>query len=269
MLVDSHCHLVSYKYDEEELSEIISRAEASGISKMVTLATSVDDCPKHLALAQAHSSVFCCIGIHPCDVHETPDNYLDLITPYAQDENCVAIGETGLDYYHPAPEGWTQEDYHQRQRDLLEQHFELASTLNKNIVIHTRDRSGTASLDDALKIYARWNDTVQAVFHCFLGPLDNAKHIFELGGLISFTGIATFKSAKDCLAAAVSAEKGTFMVETDAPYLAPTPYRGKRCEPAYTRNTAEFIANARGESLEKFAQHTTQTANSFYKFKKS
>ncbi|MDB9741790.1 TatD family hydrolase [Akkermansiaceae bacterium] len=264
MIIDSHCHLVSYKYEEGEIKSILERAQQAGVEKLVTLATNLEDAPKHLALTEQFDPIYACIGIHPCDVAECPDDYMTQLTRYAEHPKCVAIGETGLDYFHPAPEGWTEETYHARQREFLEAHFALAAKLKKNIVIHTRDKTGKASLNDCLDIYAKWSDKVQAVFHCFLGPLENADKIFELGGIISFTGIATFKSATDCSEAAKLAPKGKFMLETDSPYLAPAPNRGKRCEPAYTADTAKHIAALRNESLEDLAAHTSATAEKFY-----
>ncbi|SHJ99859.1 TatD DNase family protein [Rubritalea squalenifaciens DSM 18772] len=265
-MIDSHCHLASHKFSNEELPDIIARAEANGVTRMVTLATCLEDAKTNIAISEKFPQVFTAIGIHPCDVHETPDNYLVELHTLASHQKCVAIGETGLDYYHPAPDGWSADDYHQRQRDFLRQHFELAKELGKNVVIHTRDRSGKQSMDDAIAIYREFAHDVKAVFHCFLGPLENASEIFELGGYISFTGIATFKSAKDCIQAAVDAPAGRFMVETDSPYLAPTPYRGKRNEPAYTLHTAEAIAASRGETLHELNQHTNATAQEFFKF---
>jgi TatD DNase family protein len=178
----------------------------------------------------------------------------------------AAIGETGLDYYHPAPDGWTDETYHQRQRDFLRDHFNLASELGLNVVIHTRDRTGDASFADALRIYEPFAPAVRAVFHCFPGPFEQARRVLDLGGLVSFTGIATFKNAAEVLDAAVKCPAGTFMVETDAPYLAPVPHRGRRCEPAFTRLTAEIIATARQEPLEDLARHTGETADSFFRW---
>lgn len=265
-MIDSHCHLASHKFPAEELPEIIARAKQNGITRMVTLATCLEDAKTNIAISETFPSVFTAIGIHPCDVHETPDDYMDELRALASHSKCVAIGETGLDYYHPAPDGWSDADYHQRQRDFLRQHFELALELGKNIVIHTRDRSGTQSMDDAIAIYRDFANEVKAVFHCFLGPWENAKEVIELGGYVSFTGIATFKSAQDCIQAAVEAPAGRFMVETDSPYLAPAPYRGKRNEPAYTHYTGEAIAAARGESLEAFTAHTNATAQEFFKF---
>lgn len=263
-LTDSHCHLGSHKFSPEELGEIIERAKQRHVKRMITLATSLDDCQSNLAIAEQFPEVYACVGIHPCDVHETSEDYLNTLRDYATHARCVAIGETGLDYYHPAPEGWSDEDYHARQREFLCQHFELAEELGKNIVIHTRDRSGDASLCDAINIYRNFANQTRAVFHCFPFNLEAAQPILELGGLISFTGIATFKNASTVLETASNCPAGSFMLETDSPYLAPVPHRGQRNEPAFTYHTAEVIAHARGESLEDLALHTEASANEFY-----
>lgn len=266
MFTDSHCHLASHKFSPSELATIVQNAKQHDIHRLVTLATCLEDCPTNLQIAEQFPEVYAAIGIHPCDVHESPDDFLTHIKPFAIHPKCVAIGETGLDYFHPAPKGWTEDQYHQRQKDFLDTHFQLAATLGKNIVIHTRDRSGKQSLEDALDIYSHYHQRVKAVFHCFLGPWENAEKILQLGGAVSFTGIATFGSAKDCLDAAVQAPSGTFMLETDAPYLAPKPHRGKRNEPAYVAHIAQHIAHSRNESLEELARHTESVANRFFHF---
>jgi TatD DNase family protein len=265
MLTDSHCHLGSHKFSADELPALLTRAREAGITRLITLATNLEDIPTNLAIAERFAEVFACVGIHPCDVHDTPDDYLSALREFARHPRTAAIGETGLDYFHPAPADWTDEDYHQRQRDFLRQHFELAAELNLNVVIHTRDRKGDASFSDALEIYAPFAEQVRTVFHCFPGPFAQAERVFALGGLISFTGIATFKKATAVLDAAVQAPAGRFMVETDSPYLAPVPHRGQRCEPAYTRQTAEHLAAARSESLEFLASHTEMTAQDFFR----
>lgn len=266
MLTDSHCHLASHKFSKNELEEIITRAHEHGVNRMVTLATNLEDCQDNLSIAETYPAVFACIGIHPCDAHETPDDYLIALESHARHPRCVAIGETGLDYFHPAPDGWSDENYRERQRKFLHQHFELAAKLEKNIVIHTRDQSGDASLQDAIAIYSEYADRVRAVFHCFPFSIDAAQPILDLGGLISFTGIATFKNADTVLDTAKRCPAGSFMLETDAPYLAPVPHRGKRNEPAFTRHTAEHIASMRNEPLDTLATYTETTVEAFYKF---
>ena len=264
MLTDSHCHLASHKFLSAELGDIILRAKENGIHRIITLATRLEDCPANLSIAERFPEVYACVGIHPCDVHETPDDYLNQLKTFALHNRCVAIGETGLDYYHPAPDNWTTESYHARQRDFLHQHFELAVQQKKNIVIHTRDRTGQESLKDAINIYREYANHTRAVFHCFPFTIEAAQPIIDLGGLISFTGIATFKNATTVIDTATHCPAGSFMLETDAPYLAPTPHRGKRNEPSFTKFTAEHIASARGESLKQLAEHTETTASAFY-----
>lgn len=233
---------------------------------MVTLATDEKDIPQNVAIAERFPEVYACVGIHPCDVHETCDDFEEMIRPHLANPRVAAIGETGLDYFHPAPEGWSEEAYHARQRDFLKRHFELAKEAGLNIVIHTRDRSGTASFDDALAIYQEYSGEVQAVFHCFPGPYELAERILEAGGLVSFTGVATFKNAELCLDSARRVPLDRMMVETDSPYLAPVPHRGKRCEPAFVAKTAQRIAEARALSLDEFVKATEVVCEKFFRF---
>ncbi|NNC90447.1 MAG: TatD family hydrolase, partial [Akkermansiaceae bacterium] len=219
MLTDTHCHLASRKFPADELPAIVSRAAEAGIRRLVTLATNLDDIPANLAVAEQFDTVFACVGIHPCDVATTPDDYLGALREFARHPRTAAIGETGLDYFHPAPDGWDEDAYHRRQRDFLAAHFELAAETGLNVVIHTRDRRGDASFADALAIYEPFAGRVRAVFHCFPGPFPQARRVLDLGGLVSFTGIATFKNAAEVLDAATRCPAGSFMVETDAPYL--------------------------------------------------
>ncbi|MGD1979992.1 MAG: TatD family hydrolase [Akkermansiaceae bacterium] len=265
-LTDSHCHLGSPKFSQEEIPGLIARAREAGVNRLITLATDEKDQLTNLALARDYEEVSACLGIHPCDVHETRDDFESLLTPYLDNPNVAAVGETGLDYFHPAPDGWSDEDYHRRQRDFLRRHFSLASSKGLNVVIHTRDRAGHASLDDALDIYRDFSSSVRAVFHCFPGPPELAMKVIDAGGLVSFTGIATFKNAQAVVETVKIVPADSFMLETDSPYLAPVPHRGSRCEPAYTRLTAEVIARHRGVSLEELAKKTEETVSGFFRF---
>ncbi|MGE9267909.1 MAG: TatD family hydrolase, partial [Verrucomicrobiales bacterium] len=195
----------------------------------------------------------------------TPDDFESLLTPHLDDPKVAALGETGLDYFHPAPAGWTEASYHERQRDFLRRHFTLAARHGLNIVIHTRDRHGSASFDDALAIYADFKDELRAVFHCFPGPPELAARVFELGGFISFTGIVTFKNAPAVQESARLCPADRFMLETDAPYLAPVPHRGERNEPAHTRLTAEKIAALRATPLSELLATCEKTTRSFFR----
>jgi len=265
MFSDTHCHLASYRYSAEELPALISRALDAGIHRQITLATGMDDLEPSLALCDQFDSVYACLGIHPCDVMEAPDNAISHLRPLLGHPKVVAIGETGLDYYHPAPDGHSEEEYHERQRSFLRQHFQLAQDHGLNICLHTRDRSGEASFNDCLEIYREFASSVRAVFHCFPGTEEQAQLIFELGGLVSFTGNVTFKSAKQIQATAQAIPLDSFMLETDSPYLAPTPHRGQRNEPAYIADIAKYIADLRDISRTELASATEHTANQFFK----
>jgi len=265
MLTDSHCHLASHKFAADDLPGLVARARENGVHRLITLATTLEDIPTNLAIAERFEEVHACVGIHPCDVQDAPEDFLTPLREFAAHPKAAALGETGLDYYHSAPVGWSQEDYHARQREFLRGHFGLAADLNLNVVIHTRDRKGDASFADALSIYEPFADRVRAIFHCFPGPFAQAEKVLALGGMVSFTGIATFKNAAEVLDAAVQCPAGRFMVETDSPYLAPVPYRGKRCEPSYLRHTAEAIAVARKEALPQLAAHTESAVEAFFR----
>ncbi|MDQ8188788.1 TatD family hydrolase [Roseibacillus persicicus] len=267
-MTDSHCHLASHKFPATEIPELIARAKEAGVYRMVTLATDEEDIPRNVAIAETYPEVFACVGIHPCDVHLTRDDFEEVVRPHLSNPRVAGIGETGLDYYHPAPEGWTEEDYHARQRDFLRRHFELAKELGLNLVIHTRDRSGTTSFDDALAIYGDYSSSVQAVFHCFPGPTELAERVLAGGALLSFTGVATFKNAQICLDAARAVPLDRMMVETDSPYLAPVPKRGQRCEPAFVAHTAQRIAEAKAIPLAELVETTEKVCESFFRFER-
>ena len=266
MLTDSHCHLASHRFAPGEIPELLERARIAEVSRMITLATCLDDLQPNLDIAN-NPAVHTCIGIHPCDVHHAPDDATTQLAAFVGDPRVCAIGETGLDYYHPAPEGWEEEKFRARQREFLRRHFELAATAGLNVVIHTRDRVGDASFEDALAIYGDYHAAVRAVFHCFIGPWVNAARVIDLGGLVSFGGVATFKTASQVRETALLCPAGSFMIETDAPYLAPEPHRGKRNEPSVVRKTAEYLAALRGESLDTLATHTGGTAQTFFRLR--
>lgn len=266
MLTDAHCHLASHRYTAAEVPELIARAKAAGVTRMITLATSLDDLPANLAAAE-DPAVHACIGIHPCDVHHAPRDAVEKLTSFVSDPRVCGIGETGLDYFHPAPEGWSDEAFRERQRQFLRQHFELAAAARLNVVIHTRDREGSASFEDALAIYRDHHTTARALFHCYLGPPSNAARVIELGGTVSFGGVTTFKSAREARETARDCPVGSFMLETDSPYLAPDPHRGQRNEPALLIHTAEFLAKLRGESLAELAAHTDCTVAAFFRLR--
>lgn len=264
MITDSHCHLASARFSDDERVEIIRRAVEAGVHRMVTLSTCLEDVGKNLELA-SDPRVLATVGIHPCDVHNAPDDAVERLAAYVDDPRVCAIGETGLDYFHPAPEGWKEEAYRARQRDFLQRHFELAASAGLNVVIHTRDKEGRASFEDSFAIYNRYSDRVRAVFHCFISEWELAERVIAEGGLVSFGGVATFKNAALVKDAVKRCPAGSFMLETDSPYLAPEPMRGKRNEPAFAMHVAKAVAEFRGETLAVLAAHTEEAAGKFFR----
>jgi len=264
MITDSHCHLASGRFSDEERAGIIRNAVDAGVHRMVTLATCLGDVPVNLELAN-DTHVRAAIGIHPCDVHNAPDDAVEILSQYVDDPRVCAIGETGLDYFHPAPEGWDEDAYRKRQQDFLRQHFELAASAGLNVVIHTRDKEGSGSFEDAFAIYCGFSEKVRAVFHCFIAGWEPLERVIARGGLVSFGGVATFKKAELVKDVVRRCPAGSFMLETDSPYLAPEPMRGKRNEPAFAMHTARVIADLRGESVEELAAHTEDAVANFFR----
>lgn len=265
-ITDSHCHLASRRFNAAEVPELLDRATAAGVHRVVTLATCLQDLQENLAHAD-DPRVHACIGIHPCDVANAPEDAIAQLAPHTADPRVCAIGETGLDYFHPTPDGWSEGAYHDRQRTFLRQHFELAAANRLNLVIHTRDRDGHASFEDALAIYQDYRHTTRAVFHCFAASWDYAKRVIDAGGLVSFGGTSTFKNAAAIRETLAKCPPGSFMLETDAPYLAPEPHRGSRNEPALTAATAERAAITRNESPATLATHTEAACAGFFRFR--
>lgn len=262
MLIDTHCHLASRQF-REDADAVIARAAEVGVTRIIVPATSLEDAPRVLELAECHDGVFAAVGIHPCDVVDTTDpRWLDQLHAWAAHPKVVAIGETGLDYFHKPPEGWTWEAYKARQADFFQKQLELAAMVDLPVVVHHR---GDGCWEAVVAQVQAAGPKVRAQFHCYLGPWAAAAPLVAAGHRVSFTGIATYKNAPDVAACAAEAEAGAFMLETDSPYLAPVPHRGKRCEPAMVRDTSAFIAAKRGVTLEELAAQTTQVAEAFFR----
>lgn len=266
MIIDTHCHLASSQFDQSRRETYVQHALQANTDRMITLGARPDDWEMNIAWArQFPGVVFCALGIHPDDAHEAPEGWTDRLFQIAQDIPLAAIGETGLDYFHVPPPGWEQENFRRLQQNMLEQHFDLAARLGLNIVLHTRDRKGSASFEDALAIARNHAGRVRPVFHCFIGNAAQATRIFdELDGMVSFTGVATFKNASAVAETASWCPENRIMLETDSPYLSPEPLRGRMNEPAHLIHTARFIAVARGMNLEDLAHVTTRNAETFY-----
>jgi TatD DNase family protein len=260
MLIDTHAHLDYTDFDDDR-AQVLSRAAEKGVTELISIGTRVDSSTRAVELAENFPNVWATVGIHPTDAENAPEDVIERLRALAQSSRVVAIGEIGLDYHHLPESPAEIEANKARQAELFRQQLELTAELGLNAVIHQRD-----SWDDTLKILGGFTGRVRGVFHCFGGTPEQAGQVIALGHLVSFTGIVTFKNARQVQATAQDVAFDKFMVETDCPYLAPTPDRGKRCEPAHTRNVAEQIAKLRGQSVEEIGARTTATAREFFKF---
>lgn len=247
MLVDSHCHL-DFPDFAAELDAVVDRARAAGIGRLVTISTRVKRHAQVLAIAERFPEVFCSVGTHPNHAHEELDIDAKVLIGIAKHPKVVAIGEAGLDYFrNTSPRD--------AQAAGLRQHIAAARETGLPLVIHSRECD--ADMAQTLKEESG-KGAFPAVLHCFTGGRDLAFTAIQLGHYVSFTGILTFKNSVALreIAAALPADR--VMVETDAPYLAPGSYRGKRNEPAYMVETAKVLADARGVSLEEITRQTTE-----------
>jgi TatD DNase family protein len=285
MLVETHAHL-DYPDFANDFDDVLRRATEAGVTRIITIGTSVESSRRAVDLAEKHSNIFAVIGVHPTYAEEAEEDVITPLRELANSPRVAAIGETGLDYHRlpsvsaakekkvqvfaRALQGETEEEIEasiqdgaqkSRQASLFQQQLDLAVELGLNAVIHQRD-----AWDDTLEIMRPYSGKLRGVFHCFGGTLEQANEVVDLGHLISFTGIVTFKNGAAVREVAAQIPLRKFMVETDCPYLAPVPFRGKRCEPAHTRIVAETIAAARGISLDDVAAMTTKTAQEFFRF---
>ena len=259
MLIDTHAHL-DYEDFAADFNSVLERARAAGVERIVTIGTSVESSRRAVALATRHPMVYAVVGIHPTTVHEAAADDHATLREIAAAPKVAAIGETGLDYHRLPEDPETAAGVKARQAVSFRQQLDLAAHLGLNVVIHQRD-----AWNDTLAILRDYTGRLRGVFHCFGGTPAQAAEVLTLDHLVSFTGIVTFKNGVGVRETAASVPANRFMVETDCPYLAPVPFRGKRCEPAYTRETAAVIAQARGETLETVAAQTTVTAERFFR----
>ncbi|MFN3347916.1 TatD family hydrolase [Pseudorhodoplanes sp.] len=247
MLVDSHCHL-DFPDLAADLDGVVARARAAGIGRIVTISTRVRRLADLLAIAERYDDVFCSVGTHPHHAHEEIDiSTADLVAKAAHPK-VVAIGEAGLDYFYDTSPRLAQEQG-------FRTHIAAARQTGLPLVIHARDAD-----DDVARILEEemGKGAFPAVLHCYTGAQDLARRAIALGLYISFTGILTFKTSQGLRDIAASLPADRIMVETDAPYLAPGKYRGKRNEPAYVVETAKVLAQTRGVSPEQIAEQTTE-----------
>ncbi len=280
MLIDTHAHL-DFPDFADDLDAILGRATEAGVTRVITIGTGLASSQRAIAIAEKYPRVHAVVGIHPGNVAEEPADFLPALRELAAHPKVAAIGETGLDYHRLPSEtlesspaiaalGADGPDdaraavmdgaYRALQADVFRQQLDLAAELGLNVVVHQRD-----AWDDTLAILRPYTGRLRAAFHCFGNHPHQAAELAALGHLVSFTGIITFKNAPIVRDTATAVSDDGYMVETDCPYLAPVPHRGKRCEPAHTRIVAEKIAELRGTDLATIARTTTATAEAFFR----
>ncbi|MCG9053599.1 TatD family hydrolase [Laribacter hongkongensis] len=254
MLIDSHCHL-NFPDLAGRIDEVKASMREKGVERAVVISVNVPDYPAVKALALAHEEFWATVGVHP-DVEDGPDMDEDFLVAEAAHPKIIGIGETGLDYH------WCKGDL-EWQRERFRRHIRAARRAGVPLVIHTREAA-----DDTLAVMREAGaDAAGGVMHCFTENWDVARAALDLGFYLSFSGILTFKNARQVQEVAAKAPLDRILVETDSPYLAPVPYRGKQNEPAYTRFVAEYLATLRGLSYDEVAAMTT--ANFFRLFRKA
>jgi len=247
MLIDSHCHL-EYKGVVEDQAGVLNRARSAGVGGMLSISTRRSEWDQVIATATREPDVWASVGIHP---HEA-DGHADLgeaaLLAATDHPKVIAIGETGLDYYYDHSD-------RQTQQALLRRHISVARQTGLPLIVHTRDaEADTAAILSEEMVRGAY----PALIHCFTASAEFARQMLELGLTISLSGIVTFKNAKDLQAIAADLPEDRILVETDSPFLAPVPHRGRPCEPAFVADTARFVAELRGVSPEHLAEATTR-----------
>ena len=247
MLIDSHCHL-EYKGLVEDQQAVLTRARAAGIGGFLSISTRQSEWAQVIGTAEREADVWASVGIHPHEADAHADLGEAALLEAATHPRVIAIGETGLDYYYDHSDRETQ-------KALFRRHISVSRQTGLPIIIHTRDAE-----DDTAAILAEEMEqgSFPALIHCFTASAEFGRKVLDLGLTISLSGIVTFKNAKDLQAIAAELPEDRILVETDAPFLAPVPHRGRVCEPAFTADTARFVAALRGVSPEALAEITTR-----------
>lgn len=255
-VIDSHCHL-NYEGLAERQQEVLESARQRGVTGFLNISTRQREWEAIIAVAQREPDVWASVGVHPHEADSHPDLGASALVEAARRERVIAIGECGLDYYYDKSDRGAQ-------RERFEAHIEAARQTGLPLVVHTRDAEDDTSeiLEKAVKA-----GSVTGVLHCFTGSAELARKALDLGFYISLSGIVTFKNAQDLQATAKWLPRGQMLVETDSPFLAPVPHRGKKCEPAFVVDTANFVAELRGEDPTELGERTSR--NFFQLFKKA
>jgi len=258
---DTHAHL-GFPDFASDLNDVVARASDAGIAKIITIGTDAESSARAVAIADQFPNVFAAVGWHPTHVLDAPEDVRPNLRELAKHPKVVAIGETGLDYYRREKDSSSPADfehYKKRQAEIFQQQLEVAAELGLNCIIHQR-----ASFEDTLAQMRPFAGKTRGVFHCFSESADAMQRVLAAGSLVSFTGIVTFKNGQNVRDTLAATPLGRFMFETDCPFLAPVPYRGKRCEPAYVREVSQIAADTRKCSLEELSEATIATAHEFF-----
>lgn len=250
-MIDTHAHLNFEDFDKD-LDEVISKSFSLGLEKIIVASSSLETSKKAVEIAGKNENLYASVGIHPHDIKEMAD--FDEIERLAGSKKVVAIGETGLDYFYLKG---ASVDIKEKQKNLLKKHIALAEKLDLPLIFHNRD-----SDEDFYNIIR--NAKAKGVLHCYSGDWTFAKKILDLGFMISFTGIVTFDKTGTLAEVIKNIPLEKVMVETDAPYLAPVPYRGKRAEPWMVKEVVKKIAEIKGLSIEKVEKQTSSNAKNFF-----
>lgn len=256
MLIDSHCHL-EYKGLVEDQDAVLERARAAGVGGFLSISTRQREWAQVVATTERHADIWASVGIHPHEADDHADLGEAALLAAAEHPRVIAIGETGLDYYY---------DHSDRamQQALFRRHIAVSRQTGLPLIIHTRDAEADTA---AILTEEMERGAFPALIHCFTASAEFGAKMLDLGLTISISGIVTFKNARDLQAVAAEVPEDRLLVETDAPFLAPVPHRGKVCEPSFVADTARFVADLRGTSADALAEATT--ANFFKLFSKA
>jgi len=260
---DTHAHL-DFPDFAGDLTPVIERAETAGIARIISIGTDLESSRRAIQLSEQFPNVFAAVGWHPTHVLEAPEDLRPALRELAGHPKVVAIGETGFDYHRlpsQKPKGTVAEDesYKRKQAQIFQQQLEIAAECGLNCVVHQRD-----ALEDTIAMMQKFAGRTCGVFHCFANDPPAMERITAMGSLVSFTGILTFKNAQNVRDTLAATPMDNFMLETDCPYLAPLPYRGKRCEPGYVKEISETAAKVKGCTLEELSAATCATARRFF-----
>jgi len=261
MLYDTHAHL-DFPEFAPDLDAVLVRAHAAGVARVITVGTDFTSSQRAVQLAERHPQVYAVAGWHPSTALEAPDDIRPMFRALVGHPKVVAIGETGLDNLsirRRTDNAQAAERERQKQRQLFAQHLELAVECGLNVVVHQRD-----ALDEVLAMMTPFHGRLRGQFHCFAGDATALEKVLAIGAVPSFTGILTFKNAAPLRQTLTATPLESFMLETDCPYLAPVPYRGKRCEPAHLMETARMAAELKKTSIQELARATCATAHGFF-----